>query len=53
MARPIKATPILFGKASYDFQKSLIENENKKVEFSLLKPNPEIKKKIVNDGPKW
>jgi hypothetical protein len=53
MARPIKATPILYGQASYDFQKCLIDSDKKKVKISLEKPSPEIKKKIINDGPKW
>lgn len=53
MARPIKATPRLSGKASYDFQKDLKQNEDKEVIISLQKPDPELKKKIMHDAPKW
>lgn len=53
MARPIKATPRLSGKASSDLQQYLKENESKTVSFSFKKIDPKIEKKIINDGPKW
>jgi len=53
MARPIKATPRLSGKASYELQRSLKENEKKTVSFSFKKIDPTIEKKIISDGPKW
>ena len=53
MARPIKATPVLRGKAIIDFQKSLKEDEEKKLEFSCTNLDSSTKKKIVDDGPHW
>lgn len=53
MARPIKSTPRLSGKASYDFQKELKENEGKKVVLSLSKPGKKLERKIMDDAPEW
>ena len=53
MANPIKATPRLSGKASYDFQKELVEKENKKLKFSFVELSLATKKKIVDEGPNW
>ena len=53
MARPIKETPRLNGKASYDFQQDLKENDSKKANFSFRKISKETEKRIVKNGPKW
>ena len=53
MARPIRATPRLSGKASYDFQQTLSENEEKKIVVKVEKPAPHLEKKILDDAPMW
>lgn len=49
MAKPIKETPILYGKDSDRFLKEVKENENKKVPAKEYKKAVSSYKKIINN----
>jgi len=49
MAKPIKETPILYGKDSDRFLKEVRENENKKVPVKEYKKAVSSFKKILNN----
>lgn len=50
MARPIKETPILHGKAAARFEKSIKNNENKKVSASEFNRAIKNYKKIIQSA---
>lgn len=49
MAKPIKETPILYGKDSDRFLKEVKDNENKKVPAKEYKKAVSSYKKIINN----
>lgn len=53
MARPIKATPRLSGKAAHDFRRDLERNADRKAVIDVREPGPELKRKILDEALEW
>lgn len=49
MAKPIKETPVLYGKDSDRFLKEVRENENKKISETEYKKAVSTYEKIINN----